>query len=80
MAIISCIQALAALYVFYVSAMSLNKMSKTTQHIVRYAHISLCAGSAAGLASCIGARDIFECLFSVGIALYMAGTRRRYPA
>jgi hypothetical protein len=76
MAIISIIQALALLYVFYLSVMALNKMKSGTPHAVRYAHIALTAGSAAGVASCIAARDVFECLFAVGIALFMAGTRR----
>lgn len=80
--IASIIQGLAALYVFYASTMALNKMDKATRPVIRYAHISLVAGSAAGVASCIAARDIFECLFAVGIALYVAGNRRadRRPA
>lgn len=76
MAITSIMQGLACLYVFYVSTMALNKMTKNTPHTVRYAHIALVAGSAAGGASCLAARDIFECLFAVGIALYVAGNRR----
>lgn len=76
MPITSIIQALAGLYVFYVSTMALNKMTRTTAPTVRYAHISLVAGSAAGVVSCVAARDIFECLFAVGIALYVAGNRR----
>lgn len=74
------IQAIACLYVFYISTMSLNKMSRKTPNNIRFAHVSLLAGSAAGFASCIAARDIFECLFAVGIALYVAGSRRENEA
>lgn len=76
MIITSIIQALAGLYVFYVSTMALNKMNRQTASTVRYAHIALVAGSAAGVISCFTARDIFECLSAVGIALYVAGNRR----
>lgn len=74
------VQAIACLYVFYISTISLNKMSKKTPNSIRFAHVSLLAGSAAGFASCIAARDIFECLFAVGIALYVAGSRRENEA
>jgi hypothetical protein len=76
MLITSIIQACALLYVFYLGVLALNKMGPRTPHAIRYAHIALVAGSAAGVASCIAARDIFECVFAVGIALYMAGNRR----
>ena len=76
MALISIIQALALLYVFYLSVMALNKMGPATAHVVRYGHIALTAGSAAGVTSCFAARDIFECILAVGVALFMAGTRR----
>jgi hypothetical protein len=76
MIITSIIQGLAALYVFFVGVIALNKMDKQTAHAVRYAHIALVAGSAAGIASGFVARDIFECVFAVGIALYLAGNRR----
>lgn len=72
----SIIQAIAGLYVVYASLMALNKMDKRTPHMVRYAHIALVCGSAAGVASSFVARDVFECAFAVGIALYMAGNRR----
>ena len=70
------IQAIACLYVFYISTISLNKMTKATPSKIRFAHVALLAGSGAGFASCIAARDVFECLFAVGIALYVAGSRR----
>jgi len=80
MSVAPIIQAIACLYVFYVSTISLNKMSKATSNKIRFAHVSLLAGSAAGFASCIAARDVFECLFAVGIALYVAGSRRENEA
>lgn len=76
MALTPIIQALACIYVFYISTISLNKMTKDTPNNIRLAHVSLLAGSAAGLASCVVERDVFECLFAVGIALYVASGRR----
>lgn len=72
----SIIQASAGLYIMYASIMALNKMDKDTPSLMRYAHVALVCGSAAGVASSFVARDIFECLFAVGIALYIAGNRR----
>lgn len=80
MSVTPIIQAIACLYVFYVSTISLNKMTKATPSKIRFAHVSLLAGSGAGFASCIAARDLFECLFAVGIALYVAGSRRENEA
>lgn len=74
------VQAIACLYVFYISTISLNKMTKSTPTNIRLAHVALLAGSAAGFASCIAARDVFECLFAVGISLYVAGSRRENEA
>ena len=76
MAMTPIIQAIACMYVFYISTISLNKMTKDTPNNIRFAHVSLLAGSAAGLASCVVQRDVFECLFAVGIALYVASGRR----
>jgi len=76
MALTPIIQALACIYVFYISTISLNKMTKETPNNIRFAHVSLLAGSAAGMASCVVQRDVFECLFAVGIALYVASGRR----
>lgn len=76
MLITSIIQGVACLYVFYVSIMALNRMSKSTAHLVRYSYIALAGGAAAGVVSCVTMRDIFECVFAVGIALYMAGNKR----
>lgn len=80
MSVTPIIQAIACLYVFYVSTISLNKMTKATPSKIRFAHVALLAGSGAGFASCIAARDLFECLFAVGIALYVAGSRRENEA
>lgn len=77
MAIVSIIQAAAALYVLGMGLLALNRMSASTRHIVRFAHVALVGGSAAAVASCFAARDLLECLFAVGVALYIAADRRR---
>lgn len=81
MTITSAIQAVAALYIFYVSVVALNRMSKTTNQLIRVAYIALACGSAAGFVSCFVARDLLECdllecAFAVGVALFLAGNRR----
>lgn len=77
MAIVSIIQAAAALYVLGMGLLALNRMSHSTRHVVRLAHVALVGGAAAAVASCFGARDIFECVFAVGVALYIATDQRR---
>jgi hypothetical protein len=72
----SIVQAAAALYIFYVSAVALNRMTKNTNPLARWAHIALACGSAAGFVSCFAARDLLECVFVVGVALFLAGNRR----
>ena len=69
------IQDLASAYIFFVGTMALNRMTKKTSHAARYAHVALVVGSAAGIASGFVARDIFESIFAVGVALYLAATR-----
>jgi hypothetical protein len=70
------IQDLASAYIFFVGTMALNRMTNKTRHAVRYAHIALVVGSAAGIASGFVARDIFETIFAVGVALYLAANQR----
>lgn len=77
MTFVSIIQATAALYVFYMALMALNRMSSKTRNTVRYAHVALVGGAAAAVASCVVARDVLDCLFAVGVALYMATDQRR---
>lgn len=77
MAIVSIIHAVAALYVLGVTVLALNHMSPATRHLVRWSYLALAAGAMAAVASCFGARDIFECIFAVGVALYMAADRRK---
>ena len=74
--ITSIIQGIACLYVFYVGVLSLNKMDGRTPNDVRFAHVALVVAGAAGMVSCVAARDLMECLLAIGIALYLAGTRR----
>jgi hypothetical protein len=70
------VQDLASAYIFLVGVMALNRMTSETRHAVRYAHIALVVGSAAGIASGFVARDIFETIFAVGVALYLAANQR----
>lgn len=72
----SIVQAVAALYIFYVSVVALNRMSKNTKPFIRLAYIALACGAAAGFVSCFVARDLLECAFAVGVALFLAGNRR----
>lgn len=72
----SAIQACAALYIFYVSVVALNRMTKTTSPLARLAYIALACGAGAGFVSCFVARDLLECAFAVGVALFLAGNRR----
>lgn len=80
MPITSIIQGAALLYVVMIGILALNKMGPATPHDVRYGYIALVAGAVAGLASSFAARDIFECIFAVGVALYMAVDRRKAKA
>jgi hypothetical protein len=80
MAIVSIIQAVAALYVLGVGLLALNRMSHATRHLVRFAYVALVGGAAAAVLSCFSQRDIFDCVFAVGVALYMAVDRRKEKA
>jgi hypothetical protein len=71
------VQVLACLYVLGSGLGALNRMSKSTRLTVRCAYVAMVFGSAAGIVSCIVYRDIFECIFAVGVALYMAFSQRR---
>ncbi len=76
MIIIPIIQALAALYVLVVSFLSYNRMSRATPGSIRWAFIALGGAALAAILSCVTARDVFDCLAWVGIALYLKGDRR----
>ncbi len=71
------IQALAALYVLGVALLALNRMGPSTRHLVRLSYLALAGGAMAAIASSYVARDIFECIFALGVALYMAVDRRK---
>lgn len=77
MSILSIIQAVAALYVLGVGLFALNRMGPETRHLVRFAYITLVGGAAAAIVSCFSPRDIFDCVFAVGVAFYMAVDRRK---
>lgn len=78
MPVISIIQGAAALYVLGVAVAALNRMGARTRHLVRWSFIALGAGATAAAASSVmGGRDVFDCMFAVGVALHLAGNRRR---
>lgn len=78
MPVISIVQGAAALYVLGVAVVALNRMGPRTRHLVRWSFIALGAGAAAAAASSVvGGRDIFECIFAVGVALHLAGNQRK---
>lgn len=75
--VISLVQASAALYVIIAGLLALNAMGPHTSHLSRLAYIALVTGAVAEVWSCFGARDVSQCLFAVGVALFLAGNRRR---
>lgn len=76
MAFIQIVQIVASMYVMGVGLLALNRMSHSTRHAVRWAYVALVAGAASSVASCFVARDVFECIFTVGVALFMAFNQR----
>lgn len=77
MVIFSIIQGLAALYVLLVGLCTINRMGPRTRHLVRLSYIALAAGALAAIVSCVYSRDLFNCLFAVGVAMHFACNRRR---
>ncbi|KQW96986.1 hypothetical protein ASC94_09265 [Massilia sp. Root418] len=76
--VFSIIQGLAALYVLCVGLGALNRMGGNTQLVVRWSYIALTAGALAALVSCFYSRDLFECLFALGVAAHFAFNRRKF--
>ena len=76
MTIISVIQAVLWVYVLYLSVIELNKMTRATAPVARWAHVGLACGSAAGVVSAISNRQFFELMIAAGVALYMTFNRR----
>jgi len=54
----------------------LNRMTAKTAHIIRAGYIALAGGSVSGIASCFLKWDIFDCLFAVGVALFLIANRK----
>jgi len=78
MVALNILQALAALYVLGEGVIALNRMSRRTAHGIRLAYLVLTTGAVAAVTSSLGASNIFECLFAVGVALYLALDRRKH--
>jgi hypothetical protein len=76
MSFITIIQAAVWLYVLYLCVIELNKMTRQTAPIARWAHVALACGSAAGILSAISGRQVFELMIAGGVALYMTFNRR----
>lgn len=76
MTLISIIQAAVWVYVLYLCVVELNKMTRATAHVARWAHVGLACGAAAGVVSAINDRQLFQLLIAVGVALYMTFNRR----
>ena len=77
MIILNVIQALAALYVLSKGLSVLNRMSARTAPTQRLTYIALSTGALAAAASSMGAGSAFECVFVIGMALYLAADRRK---
>lgn len=76
MSFIAIIQAAVWVYVLYLCVIELNKMTRQTAPVARWAHIAMACGSAAGILSAISDRQLFELMIAAGVALYMTFNRR----
>ncbi len=77
MIMLTFIQVAAGLYILWRCVLLLNHMTRDTRWAVRLATALLAAGACATVASCFMARDVFDCLFTVGVAAYFACNQRR---
>lgn len=69
-------QAAACLFIAAHSVITLNKMAKTTAFLIRASYVALATAAGSGLMSCFISYDAFECLFAVGVALYLVANER----
>lgn len=70
------IQAIACAFIAFHSLTMLNKMSKGTAQLIRAAYAILAASGGAGLVGCFLSYDAFNCLFAVGVALFLIANQR----
>lgn len=63
------IQAIACLFIIYRASMRLNAMTCDSCHCTRWAHVTLVAGAVTVLTT---HGNLFQCVFAVCVALYMA--------
>lgn len=76
MSLISIFQAVIWIYVLYLCVVELNKMTRQTSAVVRWAHVALACGAATGIMSAISGIQFFGLLIAGGVAAYMTFNRR----
>lgn len=70
-------QAVACAFIALHSAHALNKMSKDTDKLILGAYVILLAAGASGFFGCFVTYDFFNCIFAVGVALFLVANQRR---
>lgn len=70
------LQAAACAFITANAVLNLNRMTAKTAPVIRYAYAILAAAGVAGTLSCFMKSDWFDCLFAVGIALFLGANRR----
>lgn len=74
------LQFAACVYIIAVSLFAINKMSRGTGHTIGWAYIALAVGALAEIESAYHATDVRQCVFVVGVALYLFCNRRSSDA
>lgn len=75
--IITTVTFLAGAYIAYKALLALNKMTATTRHVIRAAHVALASTGMAFMVSCFMWRDVLGAMAALCVALYLAGNRRK---
>jgi len=76
----SVVQGLASLYILWRGLIALNSMNRHTRNSVRFAYVALVVGAMAAITSCFMMRDLFQCLFVVGVAAHFYFNKRSHHA
>ena len=75
--IVSVAQGVASAYILIMALQVLNRMTGATNHVMRGAYLGMVAGAGTGVISCFTGATLTSCALSIGVALFMAGNRRR---